>query len=40
MTKNEMSYLTSGFPKNMSKNKKMTEKSRKYLRNVDTNVIL
>jgi len=40
MTKNEMSYLTNGFRKIMSKMQKETEKSKKYLRNVDTNVIL
>lgn len=40
MTKNEMSYLTLGFPKIMSKMQEMTEKNKKYLRNVVTNVIM
>lgn len=40
MTKNEMSYLTCYFAKIMSTCLKITEKTKKYLRNVVTNVIL
>ncbi len=40
MTKIEMSYLTAYYEKIMSKNEKITEKYKKYLRNVATNVIL
>ena len=40
MTKNEMSYLTPYYEKIMSKTRKITEKYKKYLRNVVTNVIL
>ena len=40
MTKNEMSYLTSYFTKIVSNLIEMTEKIKKYLRNVETNVIL
>lgn len=40
MTKRKMSYLTSYYEKIMSKIRKITEKYKKYLRNVVTNVIL
>ena len=40
MTKNEMSILTRYYEKIMSKQWKVTEKYKKYLRNVVTNVIL
>jgi hypothetical protein len=40
MTKNEMSYLTAYYEKIMSKIQKITEKCKKYLRNVSTNAIL
>ena len=40
MTKKEMFYLTAYYEKIMSKIRKITEKYKKYLRNVSTNVIL
>lgn len=40
MTKIEMSYLTAYYAKIKLKNQKITEKTKKYLRNVVTNVIL
>jgi hypothetical protein len=40
MTKSEMSFLTVCYEKIVTKNVKITEKIKKYLRNVVTNVIL
>ena len=40
MTKREMSFLTACYEKILSNIQKITEKYKKYLRNVSTNVIL
>ena len=40
MTKSKMFYLTAYYEKIMSKTGKITDKYKKYLRDVSTNVIL